>query len=790
MAERGWQKFQRSNPKWAWRFRVLEAKSVLWRGLYKDVDPLLSSRPGPPDSLGLKASMLTLRAIASARLKDFQVADLLIEQAEQLCSAGNDPSCGEVVQGRGVVLKEKGELEQARSAHETALLFAREHDDHFLEATSLLNLGWVFLDEEHFDEAKDHSEKAYWAASTIGARDVALSAQDNLGWEYYKLGDPERALQIFQTTEKEAEQFGDLYNQENEVTNIGYVQMDFGRFDLAAESFQTARRLAERNKAEQHVYNALRVLALLSVETGQLSEASKYADDALARAHAQQNRQDELYPLIVKGFIAARSNDEAGAERIFREVEQDHHNTPSLKWRSEHALARLYEGQQNIEGADREYRASLATFEVARPTLKRNDTSLSFFANAARIYDDYIHFLYAEGRTNEALRWADYSRARTLSEGLGVLPKARSSGPPPLDAQEIAKRAGGALLFYWLGEKQSYLWVITSQKTSLFALAPATEITAALQRYRRALGGLQDVLDTADDNGQLLYRMLITPAQSLLPKNGRIFILPDGELNNLSFETLLVPSSLVPSSKLHYWIEDVTIANASSLRVLGAGVRPGKTAKRNLLLIGDNLPPNDKYPPLPHAAEQMAEVANHFSQSQRTIFAGAAATAQAYLNSHPETYSHIHFVAHGTASRLSPLDSAIILSRNGTEEDSSKLYAREIVPHPLNAELVVISACNGADGRTYSGEGLVGLSWAFQMAGARKVVAALWEVTDTAAVPLMGKFYDELDRGAAPEQALRAAKLSLLHGKFRNPYYWAPLQLYVGSGAQSKSSQR
>ena len=73
--------------------------------------------------------------------------------------------------------------------------------------------------------------------------------------------------------------------------------------------------------------------------------------------------------------------------------------------------------------ADGEYRAALATFESARSTVRSEDFQLSFLTNAARIYDDYVHFLVAQGKSNDALRWADNSRARTLSEGLGLLSK-------------------------------------------------------------------------------------------------------------------------------------------------------------------------------------------------------------------------------------------------------------------------------------------------------------------------------------------------------------------------------
>jgi CHAT domain-containing protein len=179
----------------------------------------------------------------------------------------------------------------------------------------------------------------------------------------------------------------------------------------------------------------------------------------------------------------------------------------------------------------------------------------------------------------------------------------------------------------------------------------------------------------------------------------------------------------------------------------------------------------------------MKSVASHFSAADQKILTRGQATPSAYLASSPEEFSYIHFVAHGTASRLSPLDSAIVLSKESAQDNSFKLYARVIKGQKLRADLVTISACYSAGERAYSGEGLVGLSWAFLAAGAHNVVAALWDVSDASTPQLMDKFYDELNKGASADAALRTAKLSLLHGKqFHNAFYWAPFQLYARLG--------
>ena len=109
-------------------------------------------------------------------------------------------------------------------------------------------------------------------------------------------------------------------------------------------------------------------------------------------------------------------------------------------------------------------------------------------------------------------------------------------------------------------------------------------------------------------------------------------------------------------------------------------------------------------------------------------------------------------MAHGTASRSDPLDSAIVLSPPPDNPDNFKLYARDIMRYPLHARLVTISACYGSGLRAYAGEGLVGLSWAFLRAGAHNVIGALWEVNDASTPLLMDHLYGDLEPAAVLTQ--------------------------------------
>ena len=778
-AEKGYRYYSKSDPQWAWKFRVLDARILSWRGMNQDVLVVVSSElPSSLKNTTLDFQKQQLVGLAHARLHRFAQAEQELTLAASSCVASDCKILGAVLGSQGLLEVEKGEYSRAQAFFEKSLQFARQQKDPFEEAHALLALSNAALEEEYFDEAIEFSKAAYQTGEMIGARLIMEGALGNQGWACYKTGDSDRALDLFVQANRSAQELGNLFDEVKWLTNIGYIYLDASRFALAEDYYRQSLDLARKIDSKEDVLNALVALAFVTERVGQLDLARQYSDEAISLARADGNRVDELYPMLAKGQVALRTGDSVQAEQIFREIATDPKVDPSLQWEAQHELAGVYENEHRFPDAERTYRTALSSFETARSSLHHEDFQLPFMANGAQLYDDYIHFLLEQGKTVEALQTAEYSRAHTLAEGLGLAQKRSSRGPATANPQNLARDAGGTILFYWLGPKQSCLWSITKDEVKLFQLPPAAEIDAAVQSYRKALLGPRDVLQTANPDGSKLFDILVGPAKRAIASNARVIVIPDGSLNGLNFETLLVSEP-----KLHYWIEDVTVVNASSLRLLAASRNSSHDKAGKLLLIGDAVAPDPEYGELPEAALEMIDIEKHFAPAERQVYTRAQATAPSYLHSSPEQFAYIHFVAHGTASRLSPLDSAVILSKASAEQDSFKLYARDIVRHPLHAELVTISTCYGAGSRAYTGEGLVGLSWAFLRAGAHNVIGALWEVSDTSTPRLMDQLYDELKQGRSPEAALRSAKLSLLHsdGVFRKPFYWAPFQLYTGA---------
>jgi len=776
-AHSAYEQFAGNNLGWAWNFRLLEAEIMTDQGLPQDVLVALNSEPAQASSnpeLSVRRHML--RALAFAHLGDFPHAHQDLQTALELCPDWNCKNAGKLARIAGAVAVDENRLDEATRYFLTSLRIARERQDRFLEVSAQLNLGVTTMDEEHFDESLGWSYQAQTAAREIGAELDAEKALGNLGWAYYKLGDFERALENFQAAVQTSEHLGAVKDETIWLKNIGLVYFQRKEPEPAGEYYQRSLQLAQQARYTERILDSLNALSFLAIEADHLTEAADYSRQAFELAEKTGDRPDQLYALLAKAQIAARSRDEIQAEQLFTAVANDPASDTSLRWDAQNSLAKLFEAENRVTAAEHEYRDALATVEHARAAIQHEDFRLPFLSNAAHLYDDYINFLIKQGKPAEALQRADYSRAQTLAEGLRVNEKETYVAPVTPRAQQLAQRSKSTILFYWLGPEHAYLWAITPSRIRLFPLPPTSEIEAKVERYSQALLGPRDPLDTGNPDGADLYRVLVEPAQSLIRAGSRVIILTDGRLNTLNFETLLV---IEP--KPHYWIDDVTVETAPALRLLEASNSRGKGSEK-LLLIGDPITADNAFDELRNASVEVADIEKHFSPANRQVYVRDQATPEAYLSSHPERFAFIHFVAHGTASRLTPLESGVVLSK-ASSENSSKLYAREIVAHPLHAQLVTVSTCYGAGTRYYTGEGLVGLSWAFLRAGAHHVIGALWAVNDASTPALMDQLYADLEKGRSPGDALHTAKLQMLHspGVFRKPYYWAPFQLYMGS---------
>ena len=151
-------------------------------------------------------------------------------------------------------------------------------------------------------------------------------------------------------------------------------------------------------------------------------------------------------------------------------------------------------------------------------------------------------------------------------------------------------------------------------------------------------------------------------------------------------------------------------------------------------------------------------------------------TNEAYFKQVAGDYKVIHLAMHGILNQRYPILSSLAFTEDGSAEEDNFLQAYEISHLDLNAELVVLSACETGSGKFEQGEGVLSLARSFMFAGVPALVVSLWQVNDYSTALIMERFYKELANGADKAVALRTAKLSYLsnsEGIMGHPTFWS-----------------
>ena len=268
--------------------------------------------------------------------------------------------------------------------------------------------------------------------------------------------------------------------------------------------------------------------------------------------------------------------------------------------------------------------------------MRTDDTRLPFSQNGRDLYMDYVAYLIRNHRTDDALSVIDQGRAETLADGLGLGDKRTSSTPlRRISLTALARQSQAVILVYALSPQGSYLWAANGRESAFYPLPDRAAVLAQVANHRRSILAAKDLAADQRSSAHPLYDMLVKPAEHLIHHGNRVFIVGDDGLNGLNFETLLTPGE-----SSHYWIEDVTITQLPSLRLLalanGHRTTQSSTAGRaQLLVIGNPVYSGQQYSPLPHAAEEISDVTTHFPNNARTVLSGAIASPAAYVRSDP-----------------------------------------------------------------------------------------------------------------------------------------------------------
>ena len=376
-----------------------------------------------------------------------------------------------------------------------------------------------------------------------------------------------------------------------------------------------------------------------------------------------------------------------------------------------------------------------------------------------------------EGKLREIRR----RKERILAESL-PLSSLRHLVPLRLEGARQALDPGTALVFFSVGQEQTLLFVIQPSGFAVFPLPlQGDDLAARVAAFRDTLIGDRFDSRSAKELGRSLYDDLLRPAEAFLAGSRRLLIVPDGPLHTLPFAALVRHDRyLIEWKPLHFAISVTAYAELRKRRRSG-----GEPEDREIAAFGDPLPPRrPALSDLPASRTEVEEIARLFPRAR--IFVSERATEENAKNL-PDGIRWLHFAVHGSLDARIPLNSALVLSAGDrTGDGNGLLQAWEIMEDlRLDADLVTLSACDTALGTEIGGEGLIGLTRAFQYAGARSVLATLWGITDTSTVPWMRRFYRELRDGRSKDEALQAAQIEQIgspNGPY--PFFWAAFQLY------------
>ncbi|MFN0086498.1 MAG: CHAT domain-containing tetratricopeptide repeat protein, partial [Blastocatellia bacterium] len=382
-------------------------------------------------------------------------------------------------------------------------------------------------------------------------------------------------------------------------------------------------------------------------------------------------------------------------------------------------------------------------------------------------------------------------------------PELTAGGTAPGDLQlselrGVVRSPGTAVLEYVVTEKGVHLFVVTADPVSgrikirpHYIAIDRKELVKQVTRFHRSVSE-RDLVFSGD--ARLLYDLLVRPAAPDLVGKRVLCVIPDEVLWNIPFQALQGTGD-------RYLLEDYSLYYAPSLGALKMiSPRSTKVAEREFSLlsfanplVGEKAPVRlevaqraGPFAPLPEAEVEANSIRQLFPSGRSRVFVGEAATESSF-KAMAAGYKVIHLATHGILDDRHPLYSYVLFSDRDGEENDGMLEAREVVNLDLNADLVVLSACETGRGGIKRGEGVVGLSWAFLAAGAKTTVVSQWKVNSASTARLMVGFYKRM-RGQAARpgvtrsEALRQASLDLMKdNRYRHPFYWAGF-IIVGRG--------
>jgi CHAT domain-containing protein len=586
--------------------------------------------------------------------------------------------------------------------------------------------------------------------------------------------------------------------------------------ESAAEKFTRALRIYEAFRLTGRQADALNGLSLAARDRGQVIDAVELGEESLR--HIEGLRTEVAEPELRAFYAAARRGYYDAQISLLMDlwISSEPANERYLRTAfgvSERARARMTAELLTEAAVDlRKGLGEVATsrrhelIEQLAELRYQRDQTLAV-AELAGKADDRLAALVSEMAAIEhELNLIDTEMRRAQPVAAEI------HSPTLLDAQSAQAQLDNdtVLLQYALAPERSYAWIVSRDAITGVELADGATIEATARAAFEDLRLPQSSpVNRARRDDQLarLSALVWEPVAAHV-KRGRVLIAADGALQYIPFGILARDADSAEPL-----ISADAIVTIPSMSVLAAqrSRLPAAPATRTVVVIADpvfdadprlsDLPGEpvtlaqnvqelagntdktrlDELRRLPYTGREADGISGLVPDDARTVLIGFDANREAVLGLDLSQYRYVHFATHGLIDSRYPGLSGVALSKFDAAGAPREFLLRldDIYGLRLNADLVVLSACDTALGREIRGEGLIGLTQGFLYAGARSLVVSLWQVPDRATAELMTRFYRFMFRdGLGPASALREAQLDIAaERRWRDPYFWAGMLL-------------
>src|SRR5919199_3956458 len=706
-------------------------------------------------------------------------------------------------------------------------VLAQTPDTRKAEADRLIQQGNQQLDTSQFEAAKQSFQQALTLYREIKDRQGEGWALGSLGGAYLNLGDYAQAIDYLKQLLAIAREIHDRQSESKALGNLGIAYRNLGDYAQAIDYQKQWLAIAREIHNRQGEGKALGNLGIAYISLGDYAQAIDYQKQWLAIAREIHDRQSEGKALGNLGIAYINLGDYAQAidyQKQWLAITREIHDRQS-EGTALNNLGYALHKSGNLTEAEKTLIEGIKVWESLRAGLGSNDANkVSIFEGQAGTYRILQKVLMAQNRTDAALEITERGRARAfvelLARQLSTNPtQATPIAPPTIEQiKQIAKAQNATLVQYSIiydnfkvqskqesHESELYIWVISptgevtfrssdlkplwqQQNTPLSNLVTTSRESIGV-RGRGGLGAVAKV-DGASLAKQLqqLHQLLIQPIADLLPTTDRdrVIFIPQSSL-------FLVPFRALQDKDGKYLIEKHTILTAPSIQVLDLTHKQRenlptltKGGQGGVALVVGNptmpfVPPApgekpQQLPSLPGAEKEANAIAPLLNTK---AIIGSSATKSAIVQLMPKARI-IHLATHGLLDDVRGIGSAIALAPDSSyKEEIGKvnglLTAEEILDMKLNAELVILSACDTGRGKI-TGDGVIGLSRSLISAGVPSVLVSLWSVPDAPTASLMTEFYQNLQKNPDKAQALRQAMLTTMK-QHPNPKNWAAFTL-------------